>query len=75
MGLHAPQNGVAWIVSLLGRLVALITTRRVSEGFCGVVRPSLTLRVVKFLLAAGKSIKSTSRDGRGNELLESQNHP
>ena len=32
--------------------VALIPTRRVSEGFCGIVRPSLTLRVVMFPLPA-----------------------
>ena len=34
--------------SLAHELVALILTRRVSEGFCGIVRPSLTRRVVMY---------------------------
>ncbi len=31
-----------------GKADDLIPTRRVSEGFCGIARPSLTLRVVMF---------------------------
>jgi hypothetical protein len=42
---------------LAHRLVALIPTRRVSEGFCGIVRPSLTLRVVMFPLPAANPLK------------------
>jgi len=34
------------------RLFAMIPTRRVSEGFCRIVRPSLTRRVVMFPLSA-----------------------
>jgi hypothetical protein len=40
--------------SLAYGLVALIPTRRVSEGFCEIVGPSLTLRVVMFPLPAAK---------------------
>jgi len=32
-------------------------TRRVSEGFCGIVHPSLTLRVMMFPLPAAKLLK------------------
>jgi hypothetical protein len=39
-------------VSLAHRLVPLIPTRRVSEGVCGILRPSLTLRVGLFPLPA-----------------------
>jgi hypothetical protein len=38
------------------RLVALIPTRRVSEGFCGIVRPSLTRRAGMFPLPAANQL-------------------
>jgi hypothetical protein len=46
-----------WNFSLAYGLVALILTRRVSEGFCGIVRPSLTRRVVLFPLPAANLLR------------------
>jgi hypothetical protein len=69
IGLLLKEARVGIYVSLAYLLVALIPTRRVSEGFCGIVRPSLTLRVVMFHLPAANRLNQqavTLRVGIGS---------